>query len=232
LSYKELKEQAWRCNIELQKQKLIKYTFGNASAFDRAKGVFAIKPSGVSYDKLKADDMVIVDLNNRIVEGHLKYSSDTKTHTVLYINFPEIGGIVHTHAAYSVAWAQARRPIPVMGTTHADHLTQEIPCTDVISNEMIKGDYEEETGNLIIQTFKARAISYKEVKMVLVACHGPFTWGETPEEAVYNGVILEELAKMAMYTLQINPDALPIKKELIEKHYLRKHGKFSYYGQK
>lgn len=230
MSYKELKEIAWKCNLELFNQKLIIYTFGNASAIDRKKGVFAIKPSGVPYDELKPNDMVVVDLENKAVEGKLRYSSDTKTHTVLYKNFLEINGVVHTHSPFSVAWAQSLKPIPIFGTTHADHLTSEIPCTSIMNKKMIKGDYEEETGNLIVQTFKN--ISYKETEMVLVACHGPFTWGDTPEKAVYNSVVLEEIAKMAMYTLQINPTAKQIKKELIDKHYMRKHGKFSYYGQK
>lgn len=230
MSYKTLKEIAWQCNMELQKQKLVIYTFGNASAIDREKGVFAIKPSGMPYEKLKPSDMVVVDLENKVVEGKLRYSSDTKTHTVLYKNFKEIGGVVHTHSPYSVAWAQAIKPIPVFGTTHADHLAYEVPCTQVMTNKMIKGDYEEETGNQIIELFKN--ISYKEVEMVLVACHGPFTWGTTPEKAVYNSVILEELAKMALYTLQINSKTKPIKQELIDKHYMRKHGKDAYYGQK
>jgi len=229
MGYKELKEQAWLCNLELPKQGLVVYTFGNASAIDRDKGVFAIKPSGVPYDELKVEDMVIVDLNNNIVEGKLRYSSDTKTHTVLYKNFPEIGGVVHTHSTYSVAWAQAVKSIPILGTTHADHLTHDIPCTEVMNDEMINGDYEEETGNQIVKVFNN--ISYKEIEMVLVACHGPFTWGATPEKAVYNSVILEELAKMSMYTLQINPNISPLKQNLIDKHYQRKHGKLSYYGQ-
>jgi len=218
--------------MELWHYKLIIYTFGNASAIDRDKGVFAIKPSGVPYEKLKAQDMVIVDLDNKTVEGKFRYSSDTKTHSVLYKNFPDIGGVVHTHSVFSVVWAQAKKSIPVLGTTHADHLTHEVPCTNVMSNEMIKGDYEEETGNQIIETFKKQKLSYKEIEMVLVACHGPFTWGSSPEKAVYNSVVLEELAKMALYTFQINPDIKQIKKELIDKHYFRKHGKNSYYGQK
>lgn len=229
MSFKELKEQAWQCNMELSRQKLIINTFGNASAFDPKNKVFAIKPSGVPYDQLKPNNMVVVDLNNNIVEGKLRYSSDTKTHTVLYKNFPDIKGVVHTHAPFSVAWAQAVKSIPILGTTHADHLAQKIPCTEVLSNEMIKGDYEEETGNQIIKTFQK--LSYKEIEMVLVANHGPFTWGDTPEKAVYNSVVLEELAKIAIYTLQINPKISPIKKELIDKHFKRKHGKNSYYGQ-
>jgi L-ribulose-5-phosphate 4-epimerase len=230
LGYKELKKTAWECNMELQKQKLVIYTFGNASAIDRNKGVFAIKPSGVPYNKLRPADMIVVDLENRVVEGKLRYSSDTKTHTVLYRNFKEIGGVVHTHSPFSVAWAQALKSIPVFGTTHADHLAFEVPCTQVMTDRMIKGDYEEETGNQILQAFKK--ISYREVEMVLVACHGPFTWGDTPEKAVYNSVILEELAKMALYTLLANPKAKQISRGLIDKHYMRKHGKNAYYGQK
>lgn len=227
--FDELKERAWLCNMELPKRNLVVYTFGNVSAIDREQGVFAIKPSGVPYEELKADDMVVVDLENRVVEGKLRFSSDTKTHSVLYRNFPTIGGVVHTHSPYSVAWAQAVRPIPIYGTTHADHLAGDVPCTDIMSDTMIKGDYEEETGSQILQAF--RDISYEVFEMVLVACHGPFTWGKTPEKAVYNSVVLEELAKMAMFTESINPDAKRIKDSLIDKHYQRKHGKDSYYGQ-
>ncbi len=215
--------------MELDKHKLIISTFGNTSAIDRNKGVFAIKPSGVTYNELKPGHMVVLDLDNNIVEGDLKPSSDTKTHVVLYKNFPEIGGVVHTHSTCATAWAQAKKPIPILGTTHADLLMQEIPCTKVMSDKMIKGDYEEETGNLILERFKD--LSYKKIEMVLAACHGPFTWGETPQKAVYNSVMLEELAGMALLTLQINPDIEEIKKTLIEKHYFRKHGPKSYYGQ-
>lgn len=229
-SYKELKERAWECNMELPRKNLVIYTFGNASALDREKGVFAIKPSGVAYEELKPEDMVVLDLNNNVVEGKLRYSSDTKTHSLLYRNFPEIGGVVHTHSTYSVAWAQAVKPIPIFGTTHADYVAGDIPCTKVMSDEMIKGDYEEETGMQILEIFKN--ISYTEVEMVLVACHGPFTWGKTPEKAVYNSVVLEELAKMALFTLKINPGAKKLKKTLIDKHYQRKHGQNAYYGQK
>lgn len=227
--YDELKERAWLCNMELPKRNLVVYTFGNVSAIDRDKGVFAIKPSGVPYEELKAGDMVVVDLENRVVEGKLRFSSDTKTHSVLYRNFATIGGVVHTHSPYSVAWAQAVRPIPIYGTTHADHLAGDVPCTDIMSDTMIKGDYEEETGSQILQAF--RDISYEVFEMVLVACHGPFTWGKTPEKAVYNSVVLEELAKMAMFTESINPEVKRIKDLLIDKHYQRKHGKDSYYGQ-
>ncbi len=229
-SFKELKEIVWKYNLQLPRYDLVTFTFGNVSAFDRQKGVFAIKPSGVPYDVLKPADMVIVDLENKIVEGSLRPSSDTKTHTVLYSNFPEIGAVCHTHSTYATAWAQAQKSIPVLGTTHADHLAADIPCTQVISEDRINGDYETETGNQILQTLEK--LSYSEIEMVLVACHGPFTWGKTAEKAVYNSVILEELAKMAAITLNINPDTPALKKYLINKHYLRKHGKNAYYGQK
>ncbi|HBC86050.1 MAG TPA: L-ribulose-5-phosphate 4-epimerase [Lentisphaeria bacterium] len=228
--YKALKEQAWECNMEIPKLGLAIYTFGNVSAVDRSKGVFAIKPSGVPYDRLKPREMVVVDLEGKVVEGSLRPSSDTNTHAVLYRSFSDIGGIVHTHSTYAVAWAQAIRPIPIFGTTHADHLVEAVPCTEVMDDEMIKGDYEEQTGQQILDAFKKR--SYKEVEMVLVACHGPFTWGATPGKAVYNSAVLEELAKMAYLTLTINPKAPELKKTLIDKHYQRKHGKNSYYGQK
>ncbi|MDD5454765.1 MAG: L-ribulose-5-phosphate 4-epimerase AraD [Candidatus Ratteibacteria bacterium] len=228
--YKRIKEQAYEAAMELVKQKLIIHTFGNVSELDRAKGVFAIKPSGIPYKKLKANDMVVVDLRNNIVEGRLKPSSDTKTHSMLYRNFAEIGGVVHTHSSYATAWAQALRPIPILGTTHADFLPQEVPCTKIMSDEQIKGNYEEAIGRQILEVFKN--ISYKDVRMVLVACHGPFVWGKDAKEAVYNGAMLEELAKMAFLTLQINPQVSSLKKTLIKKHYERKHGKNSYYGQK
>jgi len=215
--------------MELPKHNLVIYTFGNVSAFDREEGVFAIKPSGVRYSQLKPEDMVVVDLENVVVEGKLRPSSDTKTHTVLYKNFPGIGGITHTHSTYAVAWAQAMKPVPVFGTTHADYMTVDIPVTEVMSDEMVCGDYEEETGNLIIKRFGD--LSFKEIEMVLVACHGPFTWGTTPQKAVYNSVMLEELARMAYLTLQINDKTPRLKKLLIDKHYQRKHGKNAYYGQ-
>lgn len=227
--FDEIKNRAYECNMELPRQGLVIYTFGNASAVDRNEGIIAIKPSGVNYNVLKPEDMVIVDLNGKIVEGELNPSSDTKTHLVLYNHFPAIGGIAHTHSTYAVAWAQAARPIPVLGTTHADHLHLDIPCTDFMTNEMIQGDYEIETGNQISKTFQN--ISYQEVEMVLVAGHGPFTWGKTPEKAVYNSVVLEELAKIALLTLQINPEVSTLDEALIQKHYQRKHGSNAYYGQ-
>jgi L-ribulose-5-phosphate 4-epimerase len=217
-SLKELKERVWRCN-----------RFGNVSGIDRERGLIAIKPSGVMYDDLTVENIVIVDLDDKVVEGKLRPSSDTKTHTELYRSFPEIGGIVHTHSTYAVAWAQAMKPIPIMGTTHADLLGTDVPCTELMSDEMIQGDYEKETGKQIVNTFAAR--SYKEIPMVLVAGHGPFTWGESPEKALYHSQMLEELAKMALLTLQINPSTPRLKKTLIDKHFKRKHGPDSYYGQ-
>ena len=227
--YKELKERAWEANMELPRRNLIIYTFGNVSALDRQRGVFAIKPSGVPYEQLKPEHMVVVDLACQVVEGDLRYSSDTKTHAVLYRHFESIGGVAHTHSPYCVAWAQAMKPVPIFGTTHADHLTQDIPCTALMSDAQIQGDYEEETGNLILETFAK--LSPKDVQMVLVACHGPFTWGLTAEKAVYNSAVAEELAKMALLTLSINPQAPRLNPALIEKHYLRKHGTNAYYGQ-
>ncbi len=226
---KELKERVWGCNQQLSTLGLVIRSFGNVSGIDREEGLVAIKPSGVTYADLKIDDIVVVDLKNKVVEGRLRPSSDTKTHTLLYRNFPDIGGVVHTHSTYAVAWAQAMKPIPILGTTHADLLAEDVPCTKVMSDLMIKGDYEEETGNQILAAFAKR--SYKDVPMVLVACHGPFTWGESPEKALYHSQMLEELAKMAVLTLQINPPAPRLKKSLIEKHFTRKHGPDAYYGQ-
>jgi L-ribulose-5-phosphate 4-epimerase len=229
-SFNELKQQVYEANMELPRRNLVVYTFGNVSGIDRERGIFAIKPSGVPYEQLTPESMVLVDLDNRIVEGKLNPSSDTRTHTVLYRSFPNIGGIVHTHSPYATAWAQAQRPIPCLGTTHADHVPGEIPCTRVISDSCICGDYEEETGNLILDRFAS--LSYEDVEMALVACHGPFTWGKTPEKAVYNSVVLEELAKIALFTTLLNPDIGYLKETLLQKHFYRKHGKDAYYGQK
>lgn len=217
--------------MEIPREELAIVTFGNVSGVDRTAGVVAIKPSGVPYHRLKVEDIVIVDLDNALVEGNMRPSSDTKTHTLLYKNFPSIGGVCHTHSTYAVAWAQAIRPIPNLGTTHADHLTASVPVTEVMSDEMIRRDYEHETGNQILGLFTKQGLSYEEVEMVLVACHGPFTWGKDPAKAVYNSIVLEEVAKMAYLTLQINPSATTIKQSLIDKHYFRKHGKDAYYGQ-
>ncbi len=231
MDFKDLKEQVYEANMEIPKQRLAIYTFGNVSAIDRDKGMVGIKPSGVPYSDLTVDDIVILDLEGRVVDGEMRPSSDTKTHILLYQNFETIGGICHTHSTYAVAWAQAVRPIPNFGTTHADHLTPSVPVTDVMTDAMILGDYELETGNQILDIFKKQNLSPEEVEMVLVACHGPFTWGKTAAKAVYNATVLEELAKMALLTLQINPSVSPIKQTLIDKHYFRKHGKDAYYGQ-
>ena len=227
--YTELRREAFEANIQIPALGLAIYTFGNVSAFDPGLGVFAIKPSGVPYAELKPEHMVIVDLDNKVVEGDLRPSSDTNTHSVLYKAFAGIRGVVHTHSTYATAWAQARMSIPVFGTTHADHLAREVPCTEVMSDEMIAGDYETETGNQILAAFKD--ISPAEVEMVLVACHGPFTWGATAAKALYNSAVLEEVARMALLTRQLSPDASPLKASLINKHYQRKHGKNAYYGQ-
>jgi len=227
--FNELKERVWRCNRELVNQKLVIHTFGNVSGINREEGIVAIKPSGIPYDKLKNNDIVLVDLNNKIVQGKLKPSSDTKTHTLLYKTFPQIGGIVHTHSTYATAWAQAKKPIPCLGTTHADSIQGEIPCTDELTKEQIEGDYEIETGNQII--LKISNNSPLDIQMVLVSGHGPFTWGKSPEEAVENNIVLEEIAKITFLTLNINPTVPNLNKHILEKHYLRKHGKNSYYGQ-
>lgn len=230
--FKELKRAAYESNMQLPELGLVLFTFGNASAADRDEGVFAIKPSGVPYDELTSEDIVIVDFDNRVVEGEMSPSSDTKTHAVLYKHWDKIGGIVHTHSTYATAWAQSQLDIPIMGTTHADHLATDIPCAPPMGDEMIKGDYERQTGFQILKAFEDRSLSYEEVEMVLLANHAPFTWGKTARQAVYNSAVLEEVAKMAYLALQINPDAPRLKDSLIKKHYERKHGPDAYYGQK
>jgi L-ribulose-5-phosphate 4-epimerase len=227
--YRNIRAQAFECNRQIPELGLAIYTFGNVSAFDPDLGVFAIKPSGVPYLELTAQAMVVVDLDNNIVSGSLRPSSDTPTHTVLYRFLKGIGGVAHTHSTYAVAWAQARRSIPIYGTTHADHLADNIPCTEEMTDEMIKGNYETETGNQIIELFKE--LSPQEIEMVLVACHGPFSWGATAEKALYNSAVLEEVAHMAFLTESINSGISPIKQSLIDKHYQRKHGADAYYGQ-
>jgi L-ribulose-5-phosphate 4-epimerase len=229
--YKTLKEAAYEANMEIQRQKLAIYTFGNVSAIDRTAGVVAIKPSGVPYSELTPADMVVLDLEHNIVEGNKRPSSDTKTHLLLYRHFEHIGGVCHTHSTYAVAWAQALRAIPNLGTTHADHLVAAVPVTEVMTDAMIEGDYEHETGNQILDVFRQQGLSPREVEMVLVACHGPFTWGKDAAKAVYHAAVLEELAKMAYLTLQINPHTPSIKQTLQDKHYYRKHGVNAYYGQ-
>jgi L-ribulose-5-phosphate 4-epimerase len=217
--------------MQLNELNLVVYTFGNVSAVDRENGVFAIKPSGVPYEDLKADDIVIVDFDNNIIEGDKRPSSDTKTHAYLYKHWPNVGGIAHTHATYSVAWAQAQRDIPIFGTTHADHLTADIPCAPPMADHLIEGNYEHNTGIQILDCFKEKNLSYEEVEMVLLGNHGPFAWGKNAAKAVYNSKVLEVCAEMAYLTLQINPAAPRLKDSLIKKHYDRKHGKDAYYGQ-
>ena len=229
--YKTLKEEAYAANMQLPNLGLVLFTFGNASAVDRAGGVFAIKPSGVPYAELKVNDMVICDYEANVVEGKMRPSSDTKTHAVLYKEWANIGGVVHTHSTYGTAWAQATKDIPIFGTTHADHLTSDIPCAPPMKDEYIKGDYEHMTGFQIIDCLKEKGLDYQEVEMILVGNHAPFTWGKTVSKAVYNSAVCEEVAKMAFLTLQINPQAEKLKEALKKKHFERKHGGNSYYGQ-
>ncbi len=217
--------------MELNALGLVIYTFGNVSAVDRSRGTFAIKPSGVPYELLTPEDIVILDFDNNIVEGTMRPSSDTKTHAWLYKNWEDIGGIAHTHATYSVAWAQAQKDIPIMGTTHADHLTEDIPCAPPMRDDLIEGNYEHNTGIQITDCFEQRSLDYREVPMVLLGNHGPFAWGKNAAKAVYHSRVLEEIARMAQLTLQINPAAPRLKETLIRKHYNRKHGKNAYYGQ-
>ena len=229
--YAALKQECYEANMELNALNLVVYTFGNVSAVDRENGVFAIKPSGVAYEELKPEDIVIVDFDNNIIEGTMRPSSDTKTHAYLYKNWPNIGGVAHTHATYSVAWAQAQRDIPIFGTTHADHLTADIPCAPPMSDALIEGNYEHNTGIQILDCFTEKNLSYEEVEMILIGNHGPFAWGKNAAKAVYNSKVLEVVAEMAHLTQLINPNAPRLKDSLIKKHYERKHGKDSYYGQ-
>jgi len=231
VKYKQIKESCYHANMKLPELGLVIYTFGNVSVVDRQQQVFAIKPSGVPYEDLHPEDMVVVDFDNNVIQGVLIPSSDTKTHAYLYKTWGEIGAIAHTHATYSVAWAQAQKDIPVFGTTHADHLTVDIPCAPPMKDELIGGDYEHNTGIQIVDCLKQRSLSPAEVEMVLVGNHGPFTWGKDAAKAIYNSKILEELAQMAFLTLQINPQAPHLKQTLIDKHYQRKHGDEAYYGQ-
>ncbi|HEY0039317.1 MAG TPA: L-ribulose-5-phosphate 4-epimerase [Flavisolibacter sp.] len=229
--YDHIKEQAFEANMQLPKLGLVLFTFGNVSAVDRAAGVFAIKPSGLPYSELAPGKMVIVDFDGNTVEGILRPSSDTKTHALLYKHWEKIGGISHTHSTYATAWAQSQRDIPIFGTTHADHNTVDIPCAPPMDDEMILGDYEYQTGFQILNYFQEKGLSYEEVEMILVGNHAPFTWGKTPEKAVYNSAVLESIAQMAVLTEQINSSAPRLKESLIRKHFERKHGPNSYYGQ-
>jgi L-ribulose-5-phosphate 4-epimerase len=231
MKFSDLKKEAYKANMQLPSLGLVLFTFGNVSVVDRKKEVFAIKPSGVPYEELTPKKMVIVDFNGQIIEGKYRPSSDTQTHAVLYKYWQNISSIVHTHSTYATAWAQAQREIPIYGTTHADHLTVNIPCAPPMDDVMIHGNYEYETGLQIMNHFDETKLSYEEVEMILVGNHAPFTWGKSAKKAVYNAAVLEEIAKMAWLTEQINPQSPLLKTSLIQKHFERKHGPDSYYGQ-
>ena len=225
----ELKQKVLEANLDLPKYGLVTFTWGNVSAIDRKKGLVVIKPSGVEYDRLKAEDMVVVDLDGNKVEGKYKPSSDTPTHIALYKAFENIGGIVHTHSPWATAFAQAGNGIPALGTTHGDYFYGTIPCTRKMTKEEIQGEYELETGNVIIETFKDK--NPMDIPAVLVNMHGPFTWGKDAHEAVHNSVVLEEVAKIATRTFILNPSLSSMDQNLLDKHFLRKHGVNAYYGQ-
>lgn len=229
---KTLKEEVFQANIALPRHHLVTLTWGNVSAIDRKRNLVVIKPSGVAYDQMKVDDMVVVDLEGNLVEGELNPSSDTPTHIELYKAFPEIGGIVHTHSQWATIWAQAHQSIPPLGTTHADYFYGDIPVTRELTHEEIDQAYEQATGKVIIETFRAKELDPLAMPGVLVASHAPFCWGENAETAVQHAVVLEEVAKMAYHTLQLHPRKSSIDQALLDKHYLRKHGPDAYYGQK
>lgn len=224
-----LKQHVLEANVELQTHKLVTFTWGNASGIDRERGLVVIKPSGVPYEELRRDDMVVVDLDGNVVEGTLRPSSDTPTHLVLYKAFPGIGGVVHTHSPWATGWAQAGKSIPALGTTHADYFYGEIPCTRAMTDEEIGGAYELETGNVIVETFARK--DPLAVPGVLVHCHAPFTWGTDAHNAVHNAAVLEEVAKIASRTYMLSPDVQPMSRSLLDRHFLRKHGESAYYGQ-
>ena len=227
----ELKQQVYEANMELPRRGLITYTWGNVSGIDREKGYFVIKPSGVDYDKLTPKDMVVMDLEGHKIEGRYKPSSDTDTHIELYKKYPEIGGIVHTHSPEATAWAQAGRDIPLYGTTHADYFLGGIPCARSLTMEEIEGEYERNTGLVIVETFEKRKLNPMYTPAVLCANHGPFAWGKDASEAVHNAVVLEEVAKMARHTEAINANVKSAPDAIKEKHFYRKHGEHAYYGQ-
>lgn len=229
---RQLKEEVLEANLALPKHDLVTFTWGNVSGIDRNAGLVVIKPSGVPYDALTIEDLVVVDLEGNVVEGDLRPSSDTPTHLALYRALPEIGGIVHTHSPWATSWAQAKRAIPAFGTTHADYFYGEIPCTRELSDEEIETAYELETGNVIIETLNELHLEAVAVPGVLVANHAPFCWGKHADEAVHNAVVLEEVAKMGIHALNLNSELAPIKQSILDKHYLRKHGANAYYGQK
>ena len=224
-----LKEEVFNANLDLVKHGLVIFTWGNVSAIDRATGLVVIKPSGVSYEAMTAEDMVVVDLEGNIVEGKLKPSSDTATHLILYKSFPNIGGVVHTHSTYATSWAQAGLNIPNIGTTHSDYFSDAIPCTRDMTQQEVEGEYELETGNVIVDRFNGLNPDF--IPGVLVKNHGPFSWGKDAHDAVHNAVVMEQVAKMAYISYGVNPD-LTMSKDLIQKHFFRKHGPGAYYGQK
>lgn len=225
----KLKEEVFKANLDLVKHGLVIFTWGNASAIDREKGLFVIKPSGVDYDVMKPSDMVVCDLEGNVVEGNLKPSSDMPTHLYLYQNFKDIGGVVHTHSTNATAWAQAGTAIPIIGTTHADYFADDIPCTRQMTEEEVFGDYEKDTGKVIVEEFQQR--NPNEIPGVLVHNHGPFSWGKDAHDAVHNAVVMEQVAKMAFISFAVNPE-LKMNGHMVKKHYERKHGKNAYYGQK
>ena len=228
----QLKQQVYQANLELPRRGLVLYTWGNVSGIDREKGLVVIKPSGVEYGALTPGDLVVLDLDGHVVEGALNPSSDTATHLELYRAFPGIGGVVHTHSAYAAAWAQAGLDIPCYGTTHADYFYGSIPCARCLSKTEIDGDYERNTGRVIVETFRKRNINPAHVPGVICAGHGPFTWGNSPAQAVYHSVVLEEVARMAILTRQVCPSAHVAPQAMLDKHFLRKHGPNAYYGQR
>ncbi|MDR3109962.1 MAG: L-ribulose-5-phosphate 4-epimerase [Planctomycetaceae bacterium] len=230
MNFNELKRTVFEANLALVRHNLVLFTWGNVSGIDRERGWVVIKPSGVSYDELTPDAMVAVDLDGNVVEGDLKPSSDTATHLVLYQKFANVGGVVHTHSTYATAWAQAQRDIPAIGTTHADYFYGDIPCTRSMTQTEVEGDYETETGRVIVDCFEKRDIDPAFVPGVLVANHGAFAWGQSVRDAVHNAVVLEEVARMAMFSTMLNPEQ-PMNPHLIEKHFNRKHGAGAYYGQ-
>ncbi|WP_018626461.1 L-ribulose-5-phosphate 4-epimerase AraD [Niabella aurantiaca] len=231
MKYEAIRRKAYNANMQLPELGLVLFTFGNASEADREEGVFAIKPSGVAYAELTPEKMVIVDFDGKMVDGSLNPSSDTQTHAVLYKHWEGIGGIVHTHSTYATAWAQSLRAIPIYGTTHADYNIVNIPCALPMDDEMIQGDYEVQTGHQVLNHFRENGFDYREVEMILLGNHAPFTWGKNAAKAVHNSAVLEQVAQMAYLTEQINPQVSLLKKALMDKHYQRKHGPHSYYGQ-
>lgn len=227
----KLKEEVFQANLDLPKYGLVKYTWGNVSAIDRDSGLFVIKPSGVTYEKMTAQDMVVVDLDGRVVEGEFNPSSDTLTHAVLYKHYPEIGGIAHTHSTWATIWAQAGLDVQAMGTTHADTFYGSVPCARFLTEKEVNDGYEVETGKVIIETFEERGLDVLAVPGILLQGHGPFTWGKDAKSAVMNSVVLDEVSKMNFFTQKLNGLAEELPQRILDKHYLRKHGQNAYYGQ-